>query len=443
MKLLKHQKQGLKLAKRQPRFAFFWDTGTGKTLLGLSIIKLKQVKTLVVAPKFLLEDAWLGDAKRFYPELSQQIVNFHAVKNKQSKVRTIRGASVLLINYESLLKQPELLTDYGFEMLILDESQKLKNIKAKITKLILKHHTNFKYIYLLSGTPAPNNELEYYTQLKLVATEELPKTFYQWRNAYFVSDFMGWKWQITSSGRYHLQKILSKYSHIVKKEDVLDLHGQFCRFIQYDLSREEFQAYKEMAKNFILEITEDETITATTAITKLMKLRQILSGFIYDENSNPVELGNSKLKTLKQFLDLNTDEQFIIWTQYQYEADKLVDELDNAKAITGQTPTTKRQKIADDFRAGRIKYLIAHPKTIGHGTTFTNVNKAIYYSLSYSYEEFKQSQDRIYRYGQTKPALYYIMQAGLIDKIIWETLSQKQNNMNILLDKVKKELYNL
>lgn len=441
--LLKHQKLGLMVAKHRPKWLFAWDTGTGKTLLGLSIIKQKQVKTLVVAPKILLRDAWLSDAYHFYPELAQQILDWHSIKGKRNKQKLLNQAPILLINYESLLTNSELLTDYSFQMLILDESQKIKNPKSKITKLILKKAIDYPYIYLLSGTPAPNNDMEYYPQLRLLIPDRVGSSWFKFRQSWFIpADRMGWKWKVNPRLEQQFKDMIASCSSVVKKEDVLDLQGQFFRFVEYELSKQELQAYREMQKNLILEI-DAEQATAHMAVTKLMKLRQLLSGFVITDDGNVKQFGDSKLKTLQQFLELNPKEQFIIWTQYTYEAHQIKDMLgDKAGLLIGETPDYEKHKHIRDFRSGKLQYLVAHPKTIGHGTTFVNVNKAVYYSLSYSYEEFKQSQDRIYRYGQNRAVIYYILRSAnhLIDWAIYRALEEKQLNADKILEYVRRQV---
>ena len=440
MKLLPHQQTAVDIARRKSRWGFFYPTGCGKTLIGLTICKLHAVKTLIVAPKMLLKGAWIEDARKFYPELAQNIVNFHDVKNKRSKEKILKQAPILIINYESLLTHPKLLTNYGFVQLILDESQKIKNPKSKITKLFLKHIQEFPYIYLFSGTPAPNTEMEYYPQIKLLLGDKIDKSWYMFRLHYFQPlDKYGWKWRLKKDREQDFYNLLKSCSSTVDKESVITLHGQFFRKVEYSLDSHELDAYKQMKSDFMVEIGRKQ-ISAFSTLTKLMKLRQILSGFIVNNGGNIVEIGKSKLKTLDRFLSIFPNDQFIIWTQYTYEA-KQIQNLLGSKAgmIIGEVPMSEREQVIKDFKKGKLQFLIAHPKTIGHGMTFTNTNKAIYYSLSYSYEEFKQSQDRIYRYGQKKPCIYYILQSeqNLIDKAIYQVLQQKESNLQAILDVLK------
>ncbi len=440
MNLFKHQEEGLQKIMFHKRFAFFWDTGTGKTILGLSIIKSLHKKALIVAPKALLSDAWVGDARRFGFEVP---VNYHDIKNKKNKEELIFNARSLVINYESLQGFPELLSSYNFKLLILDESQKIKSPSTKITKLIVKNHHYFDNIYLLSATPAPNTELEYWAQLYILMPDIVERSFYRWRMHWFIpQDRYGWKWKLNSHKKEEFLELLSEKSMVVEKNEVLkDLQGQHFRVIHYSLSSQEKRAYKEMSKNLLLEIDQSH-ITAQSAVVKMMKLRQILSGFILEEGKVHY-IGQSKLKSLAFLLSI-LKEQAVIWIQFREEAEQLRQFMEENGfkygVITAQTSSKERDKILNGFRKGEIDYIVAHPRTIGHGITLVNTNVSIYYSLPYSYEEYKQSQDRIYRHGQQKPVYYYILlsEDKLLDNIVYyNILQQKKEKIEVIFDLIK------
>jgi SNF2 family DNA or RNA helicase len=108
-----------------------------------------------------------------------------------------------------------------------------------------------------------------------------------------------------------------------------------------------------------------------------------------------------------------------------WEVHKLANKF-NGIGLTSKTKN--REQIISDFKNNKIKLLFAHPKLLGHGLTFTNCNYNIYYSLSFSYEEFKQSQDRIHRIGQDNKCTYIILQCkNTIDEKIYKCLQNKKN----------------
>ena len=87
----------------------------------------------------------------------------------------------------------------------------------------------------------------------------------------------------------------------------------------------------------------------------------------------------------------------------------------------------EKQKAISDFLSGRSRYFIANPQSAGHGLTFVNCSYAVYFSLTYSYELLKQSQDRIHRIGQnTKCTYYYLIAEKTIDQVIYQAIQEKR-----------------
>ena len=80
------------------------------------------------------------------------------------------------------------------------------------------------------------------------------------------------------------------------------------------------------------------------------------------------------------------------------------------------------------FKDGTYQYLIANPQSAAHGLTFVNCSYAVYFSLTYSYELAKQSQDRIHRIGQdSKCTYYYLIARDTIDEVVYKAVQEKKN----------------
>jgi SNF2 family DNA or RNA helicase len=169
----------------------------------------------------------------------------------------------------------------------------------------------------------------------------------------------------------------------------------------------------------------DEEVLATTALTELMKARQLTSGFCYGREGIHL-LGHSKLKELKDLLDEIGNKPVIIWCNFQQEVELLLREIPDSVALWGGTDD--RQAVIKQFKNGTATRLIANPQSAAHGLTFVNAANAIYYSMSYSYELMKQSQDRIHRIGQGKKCTYhYLLADGTIDEVIYQAVQEKKD----------------
>jgi SNF2 family DNA or RNA helicase len=334
------------------------------------------------------------------------------------------------------------LINAGFEMLIVDESSKAKSPKSKITKELIKYADMVPYVYLFSGTPAPNSELEYYSQIRMLDQKLFSKSFYSFRNGYFLqSGYGGFKWKINPEKRQEFLDKLATVSSVVKKEDVLDLPGKTINIRKVFLSSKEMNAYREMETHMILELEDQESIAANSAV-KCMKLREGTSGFFIDENGEIIKTGESKLNELDSLLGEIGGEQVIIWVNFHYEADQVVSFLQKAgKTVVradGIVNQDLKNQAIEDFKSGSAQYFIGHPASVGHGITLTNCSYMVYFSLSYSFELQSQSADRIFRKGQeNKCSYYYLIADGTIDEAILRAVDAKQTVTEMVFDFIK------
>jgi len=453
-----HQKKAVEFAATNPRHLFAHDTGTGKTYVGIELSKQKGLKTLVVCPLTIIENAWVNDLNKFAPGI--KYLNLWKARRQQRAklLDQMEKADMCLINFESFKPMMDDLVNAGFGQVLVDESSKIKNSKSQITKKLTAFCDNVYYAYLFSATPAPNTELEYFPQSRIVDPSIFGTSFYRFRNKYFYpTGFDGHIWKMKNDMRVDFNDSLAKIMTVVRKEDVLDLPERTFNIRDVNLSKPEMAAYKEMEKHLVLEIQQEE-ITAHNAAVKLMKLRQITAGFIHSEDGSILDIGDSKLRELLDLLDEIGNHQVIIWTQFQYEArlinkalhEKLMSipdrvklrmlagESDLARIVNGTVPQAHKDQAIRDFKSRQLKYIIAHPRSMGHGVTLANASYAIYYSISYSHEEHKQSQDRIYRYGQHNAcSYYYLLAPGTIERPIYNALTGKAQVEGAVLDYVK------
>src|SRR3990167_2414072 len=122
------------------------------------------------------------------------------------------------------------------------------------------------------------------------------------------------------ANREKLMKQIEPICHWVRKEDALDLPEKIDEVREIQLSSDESRAYKEMRTELITEIRGSE-IVAQVALAKIMKLRQITSGFAYtvDGAVSKIAERSSKLKELENVLEEIGQKQVIIWVQFKEE----------------------------------------------------------------------------------------------------------------------------
>jgi SNF2 family DNA or RNA helicase len=446
MKLFKHQEDAIELAKQHGSYAFFHDCGCGKTCTAINVIKHWRKSgagpALVVCPLSIIDAAWLEDCRKFAPELSA--VSLWSKKPADRKKRLAEQHDIYIANFETFkLLYPEIVTK-KFGVLIVDESSKMKQHDSQTTRALLamaglstrgkgglKFVSNHvvPYRYVLSGTPAPNDETEYWSQIKFVAgpgNKVFSDNYFSFRGYFCYSIPISpvcKKWKFKKSMRGELMETMKCIAHVVRKEDAVDLPEQTHVIRKVFLGDNEQKAYNTFKNELVLRYADQE-ILATSAIVEIMKLRQLTSGFAYTD-TGIIQTGESKLEELKSLLEEIGDNQVLIWANFKHEIAMLLKELPSSDAIWSGTPD--RDAVIANFKSGGCKYLIANPQSAAHGLTFTNAKYAVYFSLNYSYELHEQSINRLHRIGQRHPCTYYYLIAdNTVDELIYKTVLGKK-----------------
>lgn len=460
------------------------EPGLGKTRTGLTAferarIKVPDLSLLVIAPISLLEAAWHEDMRKFVPHLT-----FHNVHKNGWPFG--EWPDVLGVNYEHFQREDKVVAAGQFirarrVMAALDESSKMKNHASLTTKHLLALRTLFTYRIVMSGTPAPNDESEYWAQMEFVCPGILGKSFNKFRRTYFylrgrggqainteglvltrqvMSDLyskQGAEYAITDKSREELFRTIGPKIHAAKKEECLDLPEQIDQTRLVQMGPRQKIAYNQMKRHLVAEM-QGQDVVAQVALAKLMKLREITSGFAISENQEYVETDNPKLKLLDEILDELGDRQAIIWGNFTWEIEKIV-QLLQGRAIPseaactclvdfvdqGRCPgcrknkeneryqvatlygkTKDREDSINGFISGKYRYLVANPHSAAHGLTFVNCSHQIFFSLDYSWEAFEQAKARTHRAGQKQTCVYfYLVADGSIDQEILAVLKKK------------------
>lgn len=448
MQLMKHQLEGVEFIDRTGSGALFYEVGTGKTLTALSIFdkrrKAEQLRLLVICPLSLIEGAWIKEIEKFFPGMVWN--DLHGGVSNRSRLEG-QKADIWLINFEYLIseKKFEALKDLlknGNWMCVIDESSKMKNNRSKTVERILELPRLLKYRIVMSGTPAPNIEWEYWPQMYFIDPTILGDNFYKFKNVYFAlsrgkqvmpGQFMnkaalrkmfeqGFKYEIIPSMREQMFARMKPWCHYVRSADCLDLPDSVDEFRVIQMKPDQQKIYNQMKRDYIAEIkhalainsSSEETpstwAVANVALTKLMKLRQITSGFVIDDKNNAVAISqNPKMDELLDVVQECGKEQMIIWCQFHWEIDQIVSALKDqgVSQLHGRIPQGDRIEHLDAFLAGKNRFLVAHPDSAAHGLTLVNCHVEVFFSLSYSLEEYNQARGRIMRKGQDRNCVYF------------------------------------
>ena len=193
-----------------------------------------------------------------------------------------------------------------------------------------------------------------------------------------------------------------------------------------------------MKRDYLIPFEEGE-ITASQAATQLLKLRQLTSSFIYNEDMEAIkiEAKMGKLSVLDEIRDkIGRDEKALVWVSFAHEGEEIAKHL-GVKYFSDMS-TSKRNETLDEFQNGDLKYIVAHPKSLGYSVTLTSCNTNIYFSIDYDHLVHSQSIARVYRNGQKRKSFnYFILGKGTIDEAVYATLQKKGDASEFMAEFLK------
>jgi len=177
---------------------------------------------------------------------------------------------------------------------------------------------------------------------------------------------------------------------------------------------------------------------APTALSRLLRLSQLASNpglLLPTEPRVPIKF--EELDHLVEEIVRGSGEKLIVWSHYVRTIEALIARYADLKpvALYGGTPAEDRQAIAESFQTDpSVKLMVANPAAAGTGFTLTAACYAVYETLSWRYDFFAQSQDRIHRIGQGRPVTYLrLIAADTVEELIAAALERKAELARALL----------
>ena len=433
--------------------ALLMDMGLGKSLTSIAIIgdkylKSKIEKVLVICPTSII-NVWEEEFKKFadYDYSLESIVGSTMSKRKE-KLKLLnykKGLKVAVINYEATWRMEQELKDYDPDMIICDESQKIKTYNASQSKAIHRLGSRAKYRIILTGTPVQNSPMDVFSQWKFLDATLFGNSFYAFRNKYAV---MGGYYNHQIIKYKNMDDLTSKAHSIayrITKEEALDLPEQIFLNRYIDLEDSARQLYDSVAEKSYAEISDGE-ITATNILTKLIRLSQIAGGHIKDDANKYQIVSKAKINELKDIMNqviIDNKKKLVVFARFIPEIDSiklLAKEMQIQFAcITGDIKIEERGEMVESFQKNEeVKLFIAQIQTAGLGITLTASDTAVFYSLDYNYANYSQAIARTHRIGQKNTCTYINLIANAtVDSKIMNALQNKQDIAKSIVDNWK------
>lgn len=481
---MSQQIEALRLSNGRAYYALFMEQGTGKTWTLLAEAERSFAAgtidaVLVFAPKGVHTN-WVLREIPEHLEVPYVARAWRAGMGKRERARLedlfeprgfgdVAPLRILAMNYDAVITKDGLAMAERFlnatrALMILDESCTIKNHSAKRTKIILKLRSQAVMRRLADGTPITQAPLDIFSPMEFLRSGLLGTTSYR----AFVAEFadvlpathpmvrklvernpnaaMAQIIRRDENGEpvyrnlERLKALLEPHSYRVLKKDCLDLPDKVYTTVFFELTPKQRAAY-DLMENELRILLEDGTIEPVTALTSLVKLQQITSGYVNVRSSSDPLLVDDDNPRIDAVLTAagTCPGKFIVWARFVDEIRMICAALRKAGYETveyhGAIGDKDREAAVDSFQRGSARAFVGNPQAGGIGLTLTAAEDAIYCSNSFKLRDRLQSEDRCHRIG-TKNTVRYtdIVATGTVDEAIARSLQRKTSVAKQILD---------
>lgn len=441
-----HQRRTLGFTRHQ-NLLLAHGCGTGKTREGMYIIAQHPGPALILAPVSILESVWIEHYKMWMPS-NIPVLLWGRSRSRQQKLLS-QTHRVYVTSYDSAKGIYNDIQNKQFKTILLDESSSIRNYSTQRASLCLALagiHTRggaykvgkaIPHRYAMSGTPAPNSEMDWWTQVKFVAGlyAGFHANYYRFREKYFVEHMLNqtvrqYKFRDMMFDDFHTT--MAPWVDAIKTEDVLPDLESAIEVRKVVLSDKERKAYKEMKENMVA-LLNDEKVTTKNALTRVMCLREITSGFLYEKELVHM-LGTSKITELIHLLTEIGNNRTIIWYNYEAEKQMILQALGNRVRWLGDVGNERNKNLVD-FKDNKFQYLLANPKSLKFGQNMQYVHHMVFFCPTASYDDYEQCMRRIVRSGQEhKCFVYFLVASKTYDERLLKMIQTKEKRSHKSLD---------
>ena len=451
-----YQLEAVNAVKDLSYAAIFHEQGLGKTKVAIDLIVYwlshRLLDTALIVVKKGLLDNWqreLASHSRLVPRVltNNRGGNFYVFNSP---------ARVMLAHYEAVKAEKERMhlflrtRDVG---VILDESTKIKNPDAALTKTFLDLAPLFTRKVIMSGTPASNRPYDIWAQINFLDDgASLGDDFSDFKRSVDLSNDLSGVEDRQKTLEIQLQRIFRAISGFAVRETKasaeISLPEKVVHTVVTEWEPRQHELYRQIRESLRAIILKDGQLVADESdvvLKRLLRLVQVTSNPNLIDPSYQVEPG--KLEPLLELVlsIVRNGEKCIVWTSFVNNVEWLAGILrpHNPQLVHGMLSTTAQTDAIRTFLDKRsAKVFIATPGSAKEGLTLTVANHAIFYDRLFSLDDYLQAQDRIHRISQDRVChVYNLIMQDSIDEWVEALLHSKRVAAQLAQGDIDRETY--
>lgn len=444
-----------------PRCAIWASMGLGKTVTTLTAAEafmyLEGGKTLVLAPKRVALSTWPAEAYK-WDHLKDLRISPIIGSPKERITALQTPADIYTINYDNIAWLIEQFPDnrWPFPNVIADESTRLKSFRirqgGKRAGLLGRvAHSKIRRFVELTGTPSPNGLQDLWGQMWFLdGGKRLGRTYSAFTERWFRPKMDGHGVEPLAHAQGEITELLKDICLTVDAKDWFDLKEPIETNVYIDLPSAARKLYKDMEREMFMMIEEHE-VEAFNAAARTQKLLQLASGAVYINPEVYMDaqpgakfwktVHDEKLDALEDIIEEAAGMPVLVAYHFKSDLARIQKRFKQARILDANPQTI------DEWNAGQIPILLAHPQSAGHGLNLQHGgNILVFFSHTWNLEDRLQIIERIgpvrqLQAGYDRPTfIYNIVARGTADEMVIERVKTKAEVQDLLKAAMKRLL---
>ncbi|MEM0964538.1 MAG: DEAD/DEAH box helicase [Verrucomicrobiota bacterium] len=436
--LLPYQLDGIAFAAGACRAILADDMGLGKTIQGIGTAAYLKAeanikKVLIICPASL-KSQWLTEIGRFSDLSARQILGSAAERPQQYASE----AFFTICNYEQIMRDILSVESCKWDLIILDEGQRIKNWEAKTSRIIKALRSTFALV--LSGTPMENRIDELYSVVEFIDDQRLGPAY----------RFFNQHRSVNEDGRVtaieNLDQLRKRIAPILLRRTRAEVLGELpprtTQIVRIPAKEEQAELHAVHAQT-VAAITRKNYLTEMDFIRlqkALLMCRMAADSTTLVDKQRPGH--SSKLEKLKELIEQLTAEperKVVVFSEWTQMLDLIEEQLVEAQAgyvrLDGKVPQKKRQQLVKTFQGDSDCRFIIMTNAGSTGLNLQAADTVINVDLPWNPAILEQRIARAHRMGQKRPVhVYVLVTEDTLEERLLDTISAKKELASAAID---------
>lgn len=455
--LWRHQLAAAEMFREMDCALLGMEMGTGKTLVALTLFEHWKGERILIACPRSAAGVWPREFER-HACYDCNVVNLTGKKITVAKaaemIEDSSRRTALVVNYDRIWREPlaKAIKEWAPQIVCCDEVQRIKTPGSNTSRFLQKLGDAAPYRLGMTGTPITQSPTDIYSIYRFLDPTIFGKSVVRFRSRYCIVDpsypSIVREWINTDELREKMREVFFR----VRSDDVLDLPPIVHQRRYVQISAKARRNHDEIQQEFLTvlgarsiddaieSIIEGEesgasVLSVKNALTKVLRMLQICSGYVPDDEGGVHLVDGEKQAALKEIIEDRGESKIVVFCQFQTDLLQVRQVCEILQVRYGEVSGRRQDLTEHATMPSDVDVMGIQWRSGSAGIDCTAARIAVIFTPTYSVADTQQGIKRLHRPGQTRPVVIYEMCAeGCIDSRVYAAVKKHSKLAESIVD---------